>query len=81
MLSDERLAAIREFVKYRGHIIEAELLAEVDRLREGDRLLADAWDEGYQACLRQWNRPANADRMPERNPHIRAALDADEAKS
>jgi hypothetical protein len=32
-------------------------------------ILAAVWDEGYRACLRQWDRPANADRMPERNPY------------
>lgn len=34
-----------------------------------DQERAEGWDEGYQACLRQWDHPANADRMPERNPY------------
>lgn len=29
----------------------------------------EIWDEGYRACLRQWDNPPNADRMPERNPY------------
>lgn len=48
------------------HSDRAILAAEVQRLRG---LVADSWDEGYRACLRQWDHPANADRMPERNPH------------